>query len=1327
MDSKQNEEFHRMIKVSVNAYWKLVAFVLNLAATDLPTRLFHFIGYGPLVNISGPDGCTPLHSAARNGRTVMVLELIRRGAEKAKGTGSRSTPLHLAALRRHALTVTAMLQAGCPVDAVDGNGFSVLHYAILGGDIVVIREILSSGCNINANGHTGLTPLHLAASKGATEAALELIQHGAKPNITADAIGTPLHQAAAGCHIETVKAMLMAGCSVNVASDNGNNILHTAAQGGSVPVIRMVYNTGKCDINEGNKSGSTPMHLAAMQGNTEATIELIKLGANLAKVAGRCGTPLHQAAMHGHANTVKAILKAGCPVDVVDSTGGSVLHAAVECGNTEVIRVLFDAGCDVNMVDGNGQTPLHCAAEAGHREAVLELIQIGAKKSIVDYNIGTPLHYAAACSHLLTVKAMLKAGCPLDVMAIDGCSVLHAAAHGGSVPIIRVVLNEGICDINKACDGGFTPLHFAAAKGNSEAALELIRAGADKGVDAGYGSPPALELINEGAERAVVAGACGTPLHQAALYGHAETVKALLKAGCPVNAVDSAGGSALHASVIGGSTQVIIELLNKGGSNVNSLNMEEESPLHWAARMGKSDIALELIRHGARKDLVAGVRGTALHQAAQYRHLSTVRTLLKAGCPVDVKCSNGFSVLHSAAGGGNVEVIQELGHVCNVNMANTDGITPLHIAACQGHTEAALKLIRLGADLVTASDTVRQPIHLAASMGNMSTVKMMLDEGCDVNMISLGTSLLHNAVRSGNIGLIAELQARKCDVNVPDSEGDSPLDYAALKGSSDVIHLLIQHGADKHAAGGSLGGPVQAAAATGNWSIVETLMKEGFSLDGCTIDGKTIMHLAAIGGNDKLLNILAGRGFSVSRTDYYGLAPLHYAAVFQHVECLKALLDLGVSAEVKAPLLGTALDIALSYGCVDIHNALPVTVSQYMIRADMRVILFDKCKKHNFSLHCLDVFSEEDSAIRAFEILLFNTQDDSNMLRNPCILKSLLSSYATRKLVDLNRLACLAAVHGDLAVLECLSEVLAAPTKPALAIDYLKLLFPVQFRKPAASSILQQVLPDCAMYPLSLAIIASVCTSASFSHILLASSSQKYVEVIKLLTSSLPYCHFLNEPMLNGLTSLDIAEKLQLQEAVDIISNAGGQHGLWASIPKEILSKHGMTILQVNHDLRKLLLLGSSGKQAVQAALRDLPLVPETSTSEQGTSTEESHLSQCMLLDRRPDLSIVALHVINAVNAEQWYRLGISLKISQAVLSHISSTHSSSENKYLKVLQCWLHQNKAVNWRTLLDILGHFETKHTIDCLTQDILAAQANEVSSLILHKCIYVFIPAL
>ncbi|MDA8002526.1 MAG: hypothetical protein MPL62_14705, partial [Alphaproteobacteria bacterium] len=215
--------------------------------------------------------------------------------------------------------------------------------------------------------------------------------------------------------------------------------------------------------------------------------------------------------------------------------------------------------------------------------------------------------------------------------------------------------------------------------------------------------------------------------------------------------------------------------------------------------------------------------------------------------------------------------------------------------------------------------------------------------------------------------------------------------------------------------------------------------------------------------------------------------------------------------------------------------------------------------------------------------------------------------------------------------------------------------------------------------------------------------------LLKSLVTNDSFRHTLHE-YIGSLTPLDLAEKLGLDEAVTIISRAGGRHGIWTVIPEEVRFEHGPAILHYHQGLLQLMSSGPHGQQAVQAVVSQL--LGRTTTAEQGTSTEESYLLQQKVLDQRPDLSIISGYIIGRFNVAHWRHLGISLGIPLESLSHISSTHSSCEDRYLEVLIYWLEHNEAACWRTLLEVLSHFETKQTMDELTQKILAAQDRAVS---------------
>mmetsp|Transcript_12850 Transcript_12850/g.30590 ORF Transcript_12850/g.30590 Transcript_12850/m.30590 type:complete len:136 (-) Transcript_12850:196-603(-) len=96
-----------------------------------------------------------------------------------------------------------------------------------------------------------------------------------------------------------------------------------------------------------------------------------------------------------------------------------------------------------------------------------------------------------------------------------------------------------------------------------------------------------------------------------------------------------------------------------------------------------------------------------------------------------------WTPLHTAAQEGNVDRLQRcLDKIqwlepLNVNAASSQGHTPLHMCAANGHTEAVIFLIKEQADPDVRTVKGNTPLHLAAMGGRADSCRVLISNGAD--------------------------------------------------------------------------------------------------------------------------------------------------------------------------------------------------------------------------------------------------------------------------------------------------------------------------------------------------------------------------------------------------------------------------------------------------------------------------------------------------------------------------------------------------------------------------------------------------------------------
>ncbi|MBK9119745.1 MAG: ankyrin repeat domain-containing protein [Phycisphaerales bacterium] len=132
---------------------------------------------------------------------------------------------------------------------------------------------------------------------------------------------------------------------------------------------------------------------------------------------------------------------------------------------------------DIDDVGEYGQSALHRAVELGDTQTVKELLNGGADPNGGDWGYQPPLHIAAELGHVHVAELLLDAGARINIRTWRG-TPLHAAVRGGdrNAPMVALLLARGA---RIEASGGRSHLHLAALGGHTEIAKLLVKAGAD--------------------------------------------------------------------------------------------------------------------------------------------------------------------------------------------------------------------------------------------------------------------------------------------------------------------------------------------------------------------------------------------------------------------------------------------------------------------------------------------------------------------------------------------------------------------------------------------------------------------------------------------------------------------------------------------------------------------------------------------------------------------------------------------------------------------------------------------------------------------------------
>ncbi|KAL8795154.1 MAG: hypothetical protein Q9195_002309 [Heterodermia aff. obscurata] len=278
----------------------------------------YLIGEGVDVNIRNKDGEVALHTAIEGGHSGVASALIRAGATL-HAINQGFTPLHLAARNGISALVVPLIEAGADRDAQDHDGITPLHEAVINGHPRVVGLLLKSGAVIKAD-NRGWKPLHDAANLGSLEVIKQLLEGGADLHARNNTGWTPLHVAAQKNDPNIIAFFLDQGSNISAQTDNGYTALMVAVLHQNSGVIELLISR-RADVNVADWMGFAPLHRAVQQKNMEFVQILVQGGCDVSVTSLEGASPLRMAIERGNDEISQFLVQSGADLDLTDCYG----------------------------------------------------------------------------------------------------------------------------------------------------------------------------------------------------------------------------------------------------------------------------------------------------------------------------------------------------------------------------------------------------------------------------------------------------------------------------------------------------------------------------------------------------------------------------------------------------------------------------------------------------------------------------------------------------------------------------------------------------------------------------------------------------------------------------------------------------------------------------------------------------------------------------------------------------------------------------------------------------------------------------------------------
>jgi ankyrin repeat protein len=608
---------------------------------------------GAEVNTRGGGYGNALHAASRKGHEQVVRTLLEAGADIDAQSQDHGNPLQAASYEGHELIVKMLLENKVDVNAQGGRYGNALQSASAAGHQAIVELLIDNGAVVNKQGGLYSNALNAAAAASHETIVELLLKNSADASRHDSQWKSVLHHAtnSAYCSLSLVEFLLAQGTPAGTTDIENMTPLHYSVKFGHKSIVGLLLDSGlSIDAGVHRKSwlrnaaktdtpyrllvpesephilcisaGLTPLHFAALTGDSVMTKFLLERGADPNALSGYNESPLHltlRKTLHGPKyddDWTDPYWRVERLLDLMDFEEDDIdaIYANIATHREGVLDVMLaDARTSLTVRDYQHEHPLHCVkyGELGSVRILEKLVSRGANPHERNLKQQNALHLASRAGDYDAVAVLLSLGIEPALTDNEGLNALHYAARSGNLETITILLEGAVATrpslVASKDTSGRNLLHQVLST-TSRVRHETIQL-----------------LLGEGLDFSELDGSGNSPL--ACYFKHhwlglnVDICQQLLSVKGSSLFVDRKGRNLGHLCASTSKCSVrVLETLREHGVNLTQKDLQSRTILHCAAISGSiTEESLHYLLHvvGIETNAEDGSGKTALQHATE--------------------------------------------------------------------------------------------------------------------------------------------------------------------------------------------------------------------------------------------------------------------------------------------------------------------------------------------------------------------------------------------------------------------------------------------------------------------------------------------------------------------------------------------------------------------------------------------------------------------------------------------------------------------------------------------------------------------------------------